>query len=226
MEEYTYIEILIEDQSGSILVEKIMDKYAENKENFTYRIHGFKGIGKIPSKIGNVTDIKTYRLLTDLPLYLKGMDASLRNLSGKKAVFVLLDADREDCAKMKNHLVQMYQTLGITVEVFFCIAVEEMEAWLLGDGEALLKAYPQAKRSLLQKYVQDSIVGTWEYLADVVYQGGVQALKRNATSYHEIGTFKCECAKTIGPWMDIRGNASPSFCYFIRKLDEFCGSPV
>lgn len=226
MEEYTHIEILIEDQSGSILVENIMNKYAQDKENFTYRVHGFKGIGRIPAKLGNASEIKTYRLLTDLPLYLKGMDASLRSLSGKKAVFVLLDADKEDCAKMKNRLVQIYQTLKITVEVFFCIAVEEMEAWLLGDSEALLKAYPQAKHSLLQKYVQDSIVGTWEYLADVVYRGGYQALKRDAVSYHEIGMFKYECAKNIGVWMDIRGNASPSFCYFIRKLDEFCGRSI
>lgn len=53
-----------------------------------------------------------------------------------------------------------------------------MEAWLLGDEKAIEEAYPQAKMPLLRKYVQDSIVGTWEYLADVVYSGGVNALKR------------------------------------------------
>ena len=50
MDEYTYIEILIEDKSGGILVEEIMNKYVMDKENITYKIHSFKGIGKIPLK--------------------------------------------------------------------------------------------------------------------------------------------------------------------------------
>ena len=87
-----------------------------------------------------------------------------------------------------------YKQLEISIQVFFCIAIEEMEAWLLGDSEALLTAYPTAKRQLLQRYIQDSIIGTWEYLADIVYKGGLQTLKRDVSSYYEIGMFKCECA--------------------------------
>lgn len=224
MDEYTYIEILIEDKSGGILVEQIMDKYVMDKENITYKIHSFKGIGKIPLKANKASQIKSKRLLTDLPMYLKGMNASLMNMPGKKAIFVILDSDDEDCAEMKRSLVQMYQELGISIQVFFCIAIEEMEAWLLGDTEALLMAYPMAKRQLLQKYIQDSIVGTWECLADIVYKGGLLALKRNASSYYEIGMFKCECARNIGVLLDIRKNTSPSFNYFIGKLDAFCAS--
>lgn len=57
MDEYTYIEILIEDKSGSILVEQIMDKYVMDKGNFTYKIHSFKGIGKIPLKANKMLQI-------------------------------------------------------------------------------------------------------------------------------------------------------------------------
>lgn len=222
MEEFTYIEILIEDKSGGILVEKIMEKYVMDKKNIAYRIHSFKGIGKIPLKVKKISQIKSKKLLIDLPMYLKGMSASLENIPGKKAIFVILDSDDEDCAKLKKDLIQMYQGLEISLQVFFCIAVEEMEAWLLGDNEAVLKAYPMAKKQLLQKYVQDSVIGTWEYLADIVYKGGLQSLKRNASSYYEIGMFKCECAESIGALLDIRKNASQSFNYFIKKLDILC----
>ena len=221
MKEYTYIEILVEDKSGGILIEKIMEKYVIDKRNVTYRIHSFKGIGKIPSKATRISQIKSKRLLTDLPMYLKGMSSSLENMQGKKAIFVILDSDNKDCVKLKCSLMQMYQELQISVQVFFCIAIEEMEAWLLGDSKALLTAYPMAKRQLLQKYIQDSIIGTWEYLADIIYKGGLQALRKNASSYYEIGIFKCECARSIGALLDIRRNISPSFKYFISKLDVF-----
>lgn len=220
---YTYIKIFVEDESGSILVEEIMKKYIHDKENIEYSILGFKGIGKIPKKLNKKSEIKTNRLLTDLPQYLIGMDKYLSNMQGRKAIFVLLDADDEDCKALKQQLVAMVEKLNLEIEVFFCIAVEEMEAWLLGDKKAVLAAYPGAKRQILQKYQQDGIVGTWECLADIVYKGGVNKLKKDKSNYYEIGKFKCECAKKIGQFMDINNNESPSYNYFIKKLDSFVG---
>lgn len=222
MEEFKYIEILIEDKSGEILCRQIMDKYKMTVKEFGYDIHGFKGIGKIPTKIKKTTQIKTKKLLSDLPLYLTGIGNRLKNMPYKTAIFVILDCDDEDCVELKKSLVKMYNQLEIDTNVVFCIAIEEMEAWLLGDKEAVQRAFPSAKQQLLQKYVPDSIVGTWEKLADIVYKGGVRELRKNATSYYEIGLFKCECAKKIGMELDIRKNESPSFNYFVGKLDEFC----
>lgn len=61
-------------------------------------------------------------------------------------------------------------------------------------------------------------------LADVVYKGGLLQLKRDSNTYYEIGKQKCLWAQEIGKNMDIRNNNSPSFNYFISKLDSICNS--
>lgn len=223
MDNYIYIELLVEDESGKILIEEIMRKYRDDRVDFTYKINGFKGIGKIPKKINKMHAVKSFRLLSDLPIYLKGLNNSLKNMPGQKAIFVVLDNDDENCADLRKKLDNLCSSLDLSVKVFFCIAIEEMEAWLLGDKQALYKAYPGAKQHVVNSYIQDSIIGTWECLANAVFHGGVSQLKREATSYFEIGKEKCTWSKEIGVHMDIRNNYSPSFNYFISKLDELCG---
>lgn len=222
MEDYIYIELLVEDESGKLLIEEVMRKYKGDRNDFIYRINGFKGIGKIPKKINKMHAVKSYRLLSDLPIYLKGINSSLIKMPCRKAIFVILDNDDENCTELKKQLKDLCNSLKLNIQVFFCLAIEEMEAWLLGDREALFKAYPNAKRQVVENYVQDSIKGTWECLANSVYNGGASKLKKEATSYYEIGKEKCMWAKEIGIHMNIRDNRSPSFRYFISKLDEFC----
>jgi hypothetical protein len=60
----------------------------------------------------------------------------------------------------------------------FCFAIEESEAWLLGDLNAVRKAYPDAHDVVLDQYVNDSVCGTWEILADAIFPGGRSALAR------------------------------------------------
>ena len=106
-------------------------------------------------------------------------------------------------------------------EARFCLAIEEGEAWLLGDLPALKAAYPNAKDDVLDSYQNDSICGTWEKLADAVYTGGAKALLQKG--WQTVGTEKSRWAEEIAPRIDVDRNLSPSFCSFrdaIRSLVE------
>ena len=100
-----------------------------------------------------------------------------------------------------------------------CIAVKEMEAWLLGDEEAIVSAYPNAKKKYLRSYNQDGICDTWEVLANMVYPGGLASLqKKSKNSYSETGKAKCEWADKIGSTLTLENNVSPSFQHFLKEL--------
>jgi hypothetical protein len=100
----------------------------------------------------------------------------------------------------------------------FCVAIEENEAWFLGDISAIKKAYPKAKDSVLNTYINDSICGTWEKLADAIFPGGSTSLSKKG--WQAIGTEKSKWAEKITPHMNVNNNASPSFRYFQTKIME------
>src|SRR5690606_202521 len=106
-------------------------------------------------------------------------------------------------------------------EARFCIAIEEGEAWFLGDIPAIKAAYPKAKDAVLKKYVNDSICGTWECLADAVYAGGAAAL--NSKGWQAVGKEKSQWSEQISPHMDVLNNASPSFICFRQNILELLG---
>jgi len=103
----------------------------------------------------------------------------------------------------------------------FRLAIEEMEAWYLGDRQALMLAYPKARKEVLNGYQQDSVCGTWELLADAVYPGGQRAIHK--AGWPLPGEIKHEWAKRIGPHMRVEDNQSPSFCKFRDGLRRLIG---
>lgn len=70
----------------------------------------------------------------------------------------------------------------------------------------------------MNAYVNDSICGTWEHLADAIYNGGSSAL--SAKGWQAVGAEKLQWAEKITPHMNVTNNASPSFAYFKQKLLE------
>lgn len=138
---------------------------------------------------------------------------------GIDAVVVIVDSDRRPCSAFLGELKAVLRNCRSAPNTLFRLAIEEIEAWFLGDRQALLKAYPRAKRNVLAHYQQDSVCGTWELLADAVHPGGSAAIR--AAGWPLPGQIKHEWAERIGPHMDIENNQSPSFCKFrdaLRRL--------
>lgn len=192
---HMHFQYLVEDQSGAALIRILMQKIVELYPNATYDCKGFRGIGGFTRK-NTIKETKTGKLLNDLATYLRGFDRSLQSFPS--VIIVVLDSDDHDVQQFRSELEAVAMQNMIKIDHVFCLAVEEIEAWLLGDRHALLSAYPHAKMHVLNTYVQDSICGTWEVLADAVYPGGTSKLSREHASFIEIGKLKAEWAQNIG----------------------------
>lgn len=214
-----YIQFLIEDKSTEILIGHVMKKLQNQQveREIYYDIKSFVGIGHLP-KHGTSLERKTGQLLNDLPMYLRAFDKRCRGMSGA-VIMVVLDNDKRDPEKFQIQLEEIAKQNMILADHVFCIAVKEMEAWLLGDMNAVERAYPNARKNGRKDYIQDGICDTWETLANIVYPGGVKKLKNKAAnSYSEIGKMKMEWADRIGKMLDLNQNESPSFQRFIFEL--------
>ena len=210
-----YFHFLVEDQSGAALIEILMEKLIIDVQKNQFKCTHFHGIGGFTRK-NTVKETRTGKLLNDLTTYLKGFNNSLKNI--RSAVFIILDNDDRNTEQFRKELEDVVSNNFIFIDHVFCIAVEEIEAWLLGDSDAVKQAYPAVKTNVLNSYRQDSICGTWEILADAIYPGGISKFRKDHSSYMEIGEEKTRWAKSIGAHMDIDKNVSPSFNYFINEI--------
>lgn len=201
-----HIEILVEDASGEKLLESLLPKLlGAQGAVHTWRVHAYKGIGRIPRKLNAGSDPAKRILLDQLPKILRGYGKT----PGIDAVVVVLDADRRNCVDFLAELKALVAGCNPAPNTLFRIAIEEMEAWYFGDRQALMAAYPKAKVDVLNRYAQDSVCGTWELLADAIYPGGSSAIKK--AGWPLPGQIKHEWAERIGPLLDLDRNVSPSF---------------
>jgi hypothetical protein len=90
-----HIEVLVEDRSGLRLLEHLMPKLiGPHSAPHTWRLHAYRGIGRIPAGLSARSDPSKRILLDQLSRLLRGY----ANLPGIDAVVVVLDADARDCA--------------------------------------------------------------------------------------------------------------------------------
>lgn len=204
-----HFEILVEDISGKALLEEVVPRIIDLEKN-TFRVISYRGIGRLPKDLTTHRDPAKRILLEQLPRLLRGYGKSWRDYDA--LVLVVVDSDRRDCISLKQELNALLDQCEPKPQAYFRIAVEEMEAWLLGDKDALLKAYPKMISKEYESYRQDSIFGTWEKLADMIYPGGAAHLSKKP--YFEIGKQKCLWASAIGKEMDVLKNRSASYNCF------------
>ncbi|PKM37137.1 MAG: hypothetical protein CVV06_07475 [Gammaproteobacteria bacterium HGW-Gammaproteobacteria-10] len=209
-----HFEVLVEDLSGKNALERLIPKIVGEKH--TFRVLAYKGIGHVPKNMNSAADASKRKLLANLPRLLSGYGKAWNNYSG--VVIVICDLDDKCLKSFLSQLQGILKSCDPRPETRFCIAIEEGEAWFLGDIAAIKKAYPKAKCSVLESYQADSICGTWEILADAVYPGGSRELIKQGQN--KIGAEKSAWALKISPYMDIDRNCSPSFNYFVGKLKE------
>lgn len=167
-------------------------------------------------------------LLKKLPGRMKGYSSYAE--AGDVRVLVLVDRDDDDCLELKETLEDVAKSTGLAtrstaagdeiVRVCNRIVVEELEAWFIGDPEAVAAAYPKVPVTFVKRkayrYPDDVSGGTWEALERLLQQHG----------YYPGGLAKVSCAKDIAAGMQPDRNTSPSFRAFHEGLLRLVGAEL
>lgn len=211
-----HFEFLVEDASTARLVDLVAPRVLGTIH--TYRTHAYRGLGRLPRGLEGAS-VPRHRVLLDrLPNVLQGYSNAYASLPhrDRPVIVVVCDLDDRCMAEFRRELLGVIERIKAPPHVHICLAIEETEAWLLGDKAAVRRAYPRAKTAVLDGYEFDAVCGTWERLADAVFDGGAAALRRRGMP--AVGLEKCRWAEAIAPHMDVPRNESPSFRYFCAKL--------
>lgn len=215
--EEMHFEILVEGQSDlTALSSGIMkDILGEYSEPHTWKIHKHQGIGTCNKNPESPPNVKDRTLLHNLPSKLRAYGKALTK---EQAVVVLIDLDDKNHDERLKELEGALEHCDPKPITIFSLATEEMEAWFLGDVDALVAAYPEVRLDVVQKYEQDSQCGTWEVLAEAVHPGGIRTLMSKGKRSVEILDQKRAWAKNIAPHMKKDKNLSPSFQLFCGNI--------
>ena len=194
----SFIEFFVEEPSAEVAVRIVVPKILGVDER-SFDVHSFAGKSDLLSQLPDRLNGYAHWLPTDW------------------RIVILLDEDRQDCMRLKRKVEKMARDAGLepkrrgqaaAFQVLTRFAIEELEAWYLGDVAALCAAYPGFPGTLHKRAAfrnADAIAGgTWERLEQVLQRIG----------YHEGGLAKIQLARDVTPHMDPAENRSRSFQVF------------
>jgi hypothetical protein len=200
------VEIFVEEPSMEQALRVLVPKIRPDLDA-RFQVHAFEGVDD---------------MLDKLPNRLRGYAGWIPK---DWRIVVVRDEDRKDCVKLKAQIEKMALKAGLVpkkagrggarFQVLTRIAVEELEAWLLGDVPALVRTYEGLSPTLGNRRGYrdvDAIPGgTWEALERALQKAG-----------HFLGGLpKIQVAREVAANMDPDQNRSKSFQVFrdgIRAL--------
>jgi hypothetical protein len=180
----------------------------------TFQVITHQGKGKLSGTLPGKPDPKRRGLLDQLPAKLRAYNKTLNSETDR--IVVLVDLDDGNCVELLARLKNVAAKCSPNCVVLFRIAIEETEAYFLGDSAAIRKAFSKAKLAKLKNHEYDSICGTWEKLRDIIGEP--------ATSDDKVGWAEAIAPHLGTKWKGGRGsNKSPSFCKLCEGLVALCG---
>lgn len=160
------VHLLVEGASERAFLEPWCRRLLNGKR---VKVHPHQGKGSLRYPLSQRPDPRHRGLLDQLPAKLRGFAAAEPPPRG---VVVLIDADDESCKDLASAVLGAAAEVAPSLNVVVRVAIEETEAFYLGDLRAVEKAYPDADMGLARRYVPDSIVGTWETFGQVIGDDG------------------------------------------------------
>jgi len=198
----THLEVLVEEPSAEEAMRHILPKIVA---------------GRASCKIINMRN--KGRLLKELPKRLRAYRKQMEH-EGHLRILVLIDRDNDVCEHLKQRLETMAREAGLSTktrpadnghfQVVNRIVIEELEAWFMGDIDALKSAFGSLRRAKFPKIFQyPDNGGTWERLHRFLKKNGIYQ-----SSYPKI-----DAARKIAPHIDLNRNRSRSFQQFCQGVE-------
>jgi hypothetical protein len=191
------VEFLVEEFSMEVALRALVPRLRPDLSS-SFDVHAFDGKDQMFAR---------------LPGRLRGYAHCLPD-NGR--VVVVVDRDDDDCRQLKARIEEMASKAGLRVktsaaasrfDVLVGLAIEELEAWYLGDVDALVAAYPGLPATLGRKARfrdPDGISNASRVLERHLQRAG----------HFRSGLRKVELARAVVPHMKPALNVSASFRAF------------
>jgi hypothetical protein len=136
---------------------------------------------------------------------------SISRIPGAR-ILIARDQDSGDCKRVKQRIKSIIQGKS-SAPTLIRIVCRELEAWYLGDLNAVSQAYPRVKP---QHYLNKA-----DFRNVDLIQNADELLLSIIPEYNNINTLpKLEVAENVSPFLDVKNNSSTSFQNFVSGVDK------
>ncbi|MCP4590898.1 MAG: DUF4276 family protein [bacterium] len=205
------LHVLVEGDADAALLRGWLRRFLPQH---SFNLIRHRGKGRLPGDPSLPPIPRREGLLDQLPAKLRAYGRELNSETDR--VLVLVDLDDDDCHDLKKRLLAVLATCDPQPVVLFRIAIEETEAFYLGDQSAIRRAFPNANLKRMKSYEQDSVCETWEFFQAVI----------GARTEDKVDWAERMAAHLGTEWRGKNANRSPSFRHLCLAVRKLAGEPV